>query len=1170
MRFDGRITGIVGPNGCGKTNIVDAIRWGMGEQRPSVLRADRMENMIFGGAQSSRPLGMAEVSVHFDNSSHVLPIDYTEVVVTRRLYRSGDSEYLLNKNQVRLKDINDLFMDTGIGADAYSVIELKMVEDILSEKAEDRRKLLEEAAGVTKYKHRLKAAMRKLDATRNDHLRVNDIIHEVQRTVNSLKRQVQRARRYQVHQEKIKALELASGRVILAQLQDQLAPLKKEMALFQKQKEGRTTELSKEEAEIETARLELVEKEKALIKAREDLAAVVERIHRGESDIRVGKERISSLRERVAGYEQEIEELKKRHEDQISHLGVAESEREALTVKITSTGRIFTNKQKELEVYQQGLNLKRLDLNSKKKEIITCLEEIGKLHQEETELRARIDNHSGRLDRLDEEDAAYRKSADEAKRRRTALMEKHRDLSSEKGAAEKSRDRISAEEEKEQKSLEACQEQLYREQSDKDLLTGRIAFFKNIVEAQEGVSDGTRLIIREKPGGLRGILGDLLETKPKTRDAVEVGLGEAASYLIFNTDADVYRALDVLKGREGGRAAFISLSRVKRLGAPGRHARIPKEVKTLGWGDDAVTCDEGIGPVVAHLLGDLLIVEDMTAAREVLKRMTDDRIRVATLQGELVTPWGVIRRGESSDKDIGLVGRLQRIKELEARVKDLDKKIAESEASLAGHRRKKDDLRQKREKLDQNLNEIDQSIVGVDKELAQADYEAKRTEEGIQNNSRERQKILEEIEKGRDALENIRPRMEGLADKREALETVSGQIAADVERMEKEERKMEEDVHRQNITVVRLNGEAKNLDYDIERSRSIITEIETTIEQRQSGIEKAKEEIAGLTEDISRNEENLAKDFSERESQEKLMHEREAAYQELQEDLRLKEKEVRDVRRDRDEVSERTHQLELRIADLEHRAKSLTDRIKESYETDLKKVPVQEDVDLEAAAVEIENLKRKIKAIGPVNLAALQEYDQEKERLDFLNKQKDDLLSAEETLKETILRINQTARHRFGEVFKQVQANFRDTFCRFFKGGEADLRLPEGEDPLEAQIEIVARPAGKHFRDLSLLSGGERALTAISLLFALYLVKPSPFCILDEIDAPLDDANVERFTRVLEEFAEKTQFVIVTHNKRTMRAAQALYGVTMEEEGVSKVVSVRFEDSKKEPAGAAG
>ncbi|MCJ7813180.1 chromosome segregation protein SMC, partial [bacterium] len=383
-------------------------------------------------------------------------------------------------------------------------------------------------------------------------------------------------------------------------------------------------------------------------------------------------------------------------------------------------------------------------------------------------------------------------------------------------------------------------------------------------------------------------------------------------------------------------------------------------------------------------------------------------------------------------------------------------------------------------------------------------------------------------------------------------------------RLEKEGKIKEEEVHRLNLSVVRLKGEANNLDYDIQRSQDLVKDIQTTISQREQEIVEANEQIEQYEKETGQNEKVLREDFSIKEKHESHLQERGEAYQKLNEDIKICEKEVHKVRKDRDEASENVHQLEMEISEVEHQEKLLQDRLWENYEIKLEKISLEDELNLDQAEREIEELRQRMKVIGPVNMMALQEYEQSKERLDFLCKQREDLSQAEETLNETILKINQTARQRFVDVFAVVRNHFKETFSQCFQGGEADLRLTEGEDPLEAQIEIIARPAGKHFRDLDLLSGGERALTAISLLFALYLVKPSPFCILDEIDAPLDDANVKRFTRVLQEYAKKTQFIIVTHNKVTMQAAQTLYGVTMEEEGVSRIVSVKFEDKEKE------
>jgi chromosome segregation protein len=1170
LLFDGRITAVVGPNGCGKTNIVDAIRWGLGEQRPAVLRADRMENIIFGGAQSSRPLGMAEVSITFDNSAHILPIDYKEVTITRRLYRSGESEYLLNKAQVRLKDIHDLIMDTGIGADMYSVIELKMVEDIISEKAEDRRKLLEEAAGVTKYKHRLKAAIRKLEATQQDLLRVNDIINEIDRTVRSLQRQVQRAKHYQFLDDKLKTFERDRGAFLHRRLLGQIEPLRASADDLARMKEGSTTEITKEEADLENARLELVDKEKAFMAAQAELASVVERIHRAEGDTRVGKERIVSLADRISRNEHEVETLGARRQEQQAHLEVSVREREALQVKITSTGRFFNNKKMELDVFQQGLNLKRLELNKKKQEIIGCLEEISRLNNEETQHRARMDNSRGRLERLDEEDTGFRSDQNRVQESHTAVEEEFLQLLDERGRQMSARERAAGERERCRKAIEQAKEQYFRDQSELDTLQGRRNFLRHVIESREGVSDGSKRLLEERPDGLVGMLADLIETAPRFRTAIEIGLGEAARYLVFKKYSQAVEALDRLRTAGGGRAVLVSLDRVSRAGSPKPHPALPEGTEGVGWADDMVRYDDSIGSMVQYLLSDLLVVEDLVSARGTMEALEGRGLRAATLGGELVTDWGVLESNPASAQDTGLVGRQQRIREMDGQIQSVGQRIADAERHMAEQEARLAELLALEERLEGSLKELEGRILAAEKRRTKVQFETEKAQEGIRKNADEREKLLREIERSRDLLENLRPRVDALVEEREGAETTASHIQNEVERLESEEKKMEEEVHKLNIAVVRLNGEAQNFDYDIERSQKLIGEIEANAAQRTEETGQAKSDIERLTSDTGALEQTLVALFEEKEAKEAAKRGHEEEFQALRESLQVKEKDVRQVRRDREETSEKIHGVQLEISELEHRIETLRNHLFETYQIELDKLSCPDDFRLEEAEAEIEDLKRKIKNLGPVNLVALSEYDQEKSRLDFLLQQREDLLSAEGTLKETIQKINETARERFTAVFEEVRKNFKQTFVKFFHGGEADLRLAEGEDVLEAPIEILARPAGKQLRALDLLSGGEKSLTAISLLFSLYQVKPSPFCILDEIDAPLDDANVERFTNALGEYAEKTQFVIVTHNKRTMKCAKAMYGVTMEEEGVSKIVSVKWEEDKVEkPAQAA-
>jgi len=1163
LNFDGKLTAIVGPNGCGKTNIVDAIRWGLGEQKHSILRTDRMEDVIFSGAQSAKPLGMAEVSITFDNSQGIMPIDYNEVVITRRLYRSGESEYLLNKSPVRLKDIHNLLMDTGIGAECYSVIELKMIEDILSEKAEDRRKLLEEAAGVTKYKYRIKSAGRKLESTNNDLLRVNDIIQEVERNVRSLKRQVQRARRYKKLQKEKKEFELKLSRKILSDYQDQIKPLKIKLEKLKKSKDGRTVEISKEEADLETLRLKLTENEKYVIQCRNELNAIIEKIHHQESDIKVGKEKVSSLNSRIERANNELINLKERLTNQKEHLEYTRQERESYQVKITSTGRIFNNKKKELEVFQQNLNLKRLDLNAKKKEIIECLEKINSLSNEESAFRTKIDNNQGRLERLDEEDTRLRTTLENAQTSEKNETNSLNELLKKENSLNTSLQKITEKEKNLNNKISDLKENTYKTRSDCELFNGRLEFLKNVIENREGMTNGAKILLKKKPAGLIGTLADLIDTKTKFRKSIETGLGETAGYLVFDKTSNAFHSIDMLNHLGGGRVVIVSLDKFTNSPSFSHNIHLPDKTEIFGWAEELIEYTKNMTPLIKYLLSDLLIVGNIEDAKKVIETNPKSHFRVATIKGELVTSWGTIHTSDDQDKDTGLIGRKQRLQELEKEYKKLTVSIKNNTMKITELEKNKKAVETEKNKTEVSLSELRDTISTVKEHLAKITFEKQKTEENLNQNIKDKQTLLEEISSTEKKIDTIHPQMEKLAETRETVENDTDKIQKEVDQLEKQEQTMEDEVHRLNLSVVRLKGEARNLDLEIERSERLIQDIELNIKERNQEIKDSNATITEIKKSINENEETVVEHYTEKEETEKKLTEAEEKYQKIKEDLDIHETEVRKVRKTREQTSEQIHNLEMETSELEHQALTLKQKIRENYQTDLEKISLPQEIDLETSQEHIDIIKQKLSNLGNVNLMALEEYDRETERLNFLNQQRDDLLSAKETLNETIKKINHTARKRFKEIFVEVRKNFRKTFTNFFDGGEADLRIPEGEDPLEAQIEIVARPAGKHFRDLSLLSGGERALTAISLLFALYLIKPSPFCILDEIDAPLDDLNINRFINALKDFAKKVQFIIVTHNKMTMQAAKALYGVTMEEKGVSKIVSVKFEDDGK-------
>jgi chromosome segregation protein len=804
--------------------------------------------------------------------------------------------------------------------------------------------------------------------------------------------------------------------------------------------------------------------------------------------------------------------------------------------------------------------VKRLDLNQHKKQIIGCLEEMSRLSTEETQLRAQNDGNRGRLERLDEEDKSHQATLDRVRIEQKEHESIYRDQLKKRQKATNNRERLQSEIEFIRKTIETHKEQFFRDQGELDSLEGRAAFLQNLIESQEGMANGSRELIKIKAKGLVGVLGDLIDVSPEHRQAVETGLGEAAGYLVFEKVESAVEALEYLHHHDGGRATMVSLDLVKAKGLQKNQPKLPENTHIIGWGNEIVSCDPLYRGLLNYLCGDLLVVKELKTARSLISEIKDIMIRIVTLDGELFTTWGYLRTRETAVRDTGMIGRQQRIRELQHQIDEIRKRLKKSEKLIASESERLGNLQQELHDLEHAFAEIETEVIGIEKLRDKSQFEMEQAEAGLERNAGERAKLLKDIEKGKEGLDNIRPKMEALHEERERIEQQTHHVQSEVDRLEQEEASMEEEVHRQNLAVVRLNGEAKNLDYDIDRSKKLIDEIQSTIGQRTGEIEEARQSIVRLKAEAENHEKQLLEDFKSRDEKENVKQKREVEYQNLRNELAEKEKEIRQIRRDRDEVSEKIHTIEMEISELTHRAQSLKDSLKERYNVNIEIRTPEGELDIDETGRQIDDLKDKLNQFGPVNLLALEEYDQEKERLDFLIQQRGDLLSAEQTLEETILRINETARTRFLDVYQKVRTNFHETFKRFFRGGEADLLLPEDEDPLEARIEIKARPAGKQLRDIDLLSGGEKALTAISLLFALYMVKPSPVCVLDEIDAPLDDANVTRFTRVLEEFAQKTQFIIVTHNKMTMRCASNLYGVTMQEQGVSKIVSVRFDE----------
>ncbi len=1163
--FHNGLTGIVGPNGCGKSNIVDALRWVLGEQKAGALRSERMENVIFNGSRTQKPLGMAEVSLTIENTKNILPIEYSEVVITRRLFRSGESQYLLNNGVCRLKDIMDLFMDTGMGANAYSVIELAMVEQILSGKAEERRHIFEEAAGVGKYKARRKAAFRKLEATAADILRLNDIIVEVEKNVDSLKRQVQKAERYQTYAEELKNTDVQLASFRFHAFKSELEPLVVESKALQDRREALSSQLATEEAAIEELHVKVLELEKQLVSRQRDLNTNTERIQKKEEEVLVCQERLKAVQENRVRFVQEINDLNKRGE-LLAEMALTLNNRiEEGRGKVEEVEAALLERQRELDPHRETYQAKRQELRALQTQRSTEAETIVALQQERERLRTQLEYDEKRREQLTQEQQTLQSQRAEFEAQRS-------DLSRRVAQALAQLDQLQLQSESTQETMLAKQAQLAGVKEKASELSNdlqrhrdRINMLQKFMESYEDHPEGVKYLLRE--GGMRagclGTLGERIKVSEPYRRAVEAALGDTVVALLVDQQDRAFDGISLLRQSAKGAVTFLPM--LNGVGyRPNSNGRI-NDSRIVNNLADVVASDSDMRPLVEYLLADCYLVNSLSDARALAEQESGTRLRFVTPDGDLISNWGLIRGG-ASEQGSPVIGRKQEIEALEGEIERLDGEIDDLITTRERSERELQDLRQSGENLAKASKSLEKDRQQLEIEFGQAAFRVTKVDEELKQRGEELDRTANFQTERSAKLAEVQPRLDQFETLRLNAETSLTQLTTEIETLEQTVRTAEQAYNDANLKVVEGRAEFRNLEAERDRTEASRKEVGESVKIRTQQIADAEAQEKSLTERVAEVREQMQEDFAERKELEDVVQELERIFREEKGVIDTKEKSLRPARQERDEISEKLHQHDLRVAELTMLRDNLAKHVHENYELELAAYATANPPDLaqefDAMATDerVNWLRNRLKSMGPVNMLALTDYQTEKERFDFLTAQKEDLLKAEENLKDTIKVINDTAYERFGKTFAQIRENFIQVFKSFFEGGLADLRLDEG-DPLECDIIIEANPKGRSLGSLALLSGGEKTLTAISLLFAIYLVKPSPFCILDEVDAPLDDTNINRFTGALRKFSENTQFICVTHNKGTMKATDYLYGVTMEEQGVSKVVSVRFDEA---------
>jgi chromosome segregation protein len=1160
MPFQNGVTCVVGPNGCGKSNVVDALRWALGEQRPRSLRSGSMGDVIFTGTRTRKPLGMAEVSITLDNSLKQLPTDFAEVTVTRRLFRSGESDYLLNKIPCRLKDIQNLLMDTGLGAQSSYVISQGMVDEIISDNADERRHIFEEAAGVTRYKIRRRSAWNRLLSVQQDLQRIDDIIGEVERQVASLQRQERKARLYKTVSDELHNLEVLLARYRYFSMADLAKPMLDEMIFLKEDVEVSETDMQTLEARLEEARAELADQEQALAAANAEVSRQVDLVHTKDSQILIAREELRSLDAFIDRADRQQEDLGVRLSDARQGQEAAEQGGREAVEKLKINEHALEEETAVLSSLTDDLDARRTRVDEQKSQLMGLLRDSSERGRQLERLQADREGVLSRQARLHEDvervTARQLEADDVAKRAEEQIVTLEGELSERSEQRQNRIDERSRLQTERDEQVEDRNRLRARIESD----DAQIALLQKLREGFEGYSKGVRALAVDSPFAdrIKGVVADLIDVEADHVAAIEGALGQALECLVVE-GTDVARdAIDYLRDGGYGSAAFLPLERVAQ--GSGILWDVPVHDGVVGRASDLVVGARDATGAVRALLRRTLVVRDIQTALDVSPGMRSVHVDVVTLNGEVFAADGTVYGGADAESESGLIGRMQQIEGLESGIVESRDRLEVLEQDIRTTVEAFNELVTQIESDDRVLSELQNRRAGLQRDRQNSENEARRQAQAVTELEKETMQLAtRETELGNLISESEKVVAEH-DQRREALEDEVRQADDMLREQEQQRRAHQDTVAARRVEIASARERVEGLRQEAQRlaqeQTSISREMERlTGEREESGkrkgeldevIRTASVELEGLHQVQTQVEQK-------RDQQAQHQHELMMATRAVEEELREKNRRVTQNR-------EKLNKLELELTRMKERGNALVERIQRDYDVDVTELGSYEDPEFndDMTDKKIIELQERLRRMGSVNLAALEEYDVQKERYEFLTTQRDDLMEAEDTLKRTITRVDRTARQRFLETFGRIRENFHNTFQDFFDGGEADLTMPLDEDPLEAPIVISARPGGKRLQSINLLSGGERALTAIALLFAIYQVKPSPFCILDEVDAPLDDANVDRFVRVVKKFSSQSQFIVVTHNKRTMEAGEILHGVTMEEPGVSKLVSVKM------------
>ena len=1165
LEFKPGITSVIGPNGSGKSNISDAIRWVLGEQSMKSLRGAKSEDIIFAGTQSRKSLGFAEVSIVIDNTDSKLPIEYNEVTVTRKLYRSGETGYFINKTPCRLKDILELFMDTGIGKDGYSIIGQGKIDAILSNKSEDRRNIFEEAAGIVKYRTRKQESEKKLEQTKLNLLRINDILSEIEANIEPLKIQSEKARKFLDLREELKGIEVGLFLYNIETYKQKLEEIANNMEIFQNQYD----EEDKKQEEIRNLK-------DALKQEIEDITNKIEetqnlsfestnKIEKINSDINVAKERIENNKQNSERYTNEIEEVKQRNIELEDEKKQKQEKKTSLSENREKFEKELAEKEAELKTLTDKLSGKELEIEEKKKKVEENIELKYEIANEINTQDVNYENFDKRQKAIKSEISATISELDEARAGKNDISKGFYEIDKKRNDLLGKIEEISKKKEESSAKLKDYDTKINTLNYDLNMKSSRHKFLIETEKEKAGYVNSVKTLLQDcdKDGSLKkgmdGVLANLISVDKEYETAIEMCLGAALQNIVTETEEDAKKLIEYLRKGNLGRASFLPISAVKGKKLDKINDKGIDGI--VGIASDLVKYSKKYEQIVLNLLGKTVIVDDMEAAIALAKKNSYS-FRIVTLKGDLINPSGAMTGGSVSQKTVNILGRGREIESLAKQIKKIEKEIEDITEEKIKYEKSIEDVMQKSEELDKQLQEIEivyatekQKVVSYEENISKIEVRLQKLKDetvSIEDERKENRKVKEQKEK----------EIEKLSKEIEELNEVIEKFAID----NKDSQKYIDDL---NFDITNLKISVSSFDESNVSIDEMIDRINLDIENNNMSIKNKEEQIKGIVEenktleqninDLNTQIENIKKDVANGAD---IVEELKKSRTNKNEELASYEGKINEKFKVLEDLKEQIVKLDVKKTKLEQDIEQIVNNLWEEYEiTPNNAEGFERPSNIAAAQKQVHKLRNEIKNLGSINVDSIEEYKKTKERYDFMSEQRLDLEDTSAKLRKMIADMTDTMKEQFAEKFAVINKNFNEVFVELFGGGKAELILEDESNILECGIDIRVQPTGKKLQNMMLLSGGERAFTAIALLFAILKINPSPFCILDEIEAALDDVNVYRFADYLKNFSKDTQFLVITHRKGTMEAADTVYGVTMEENGISKLLSMKLSNA---------